>query len=69
MIKTLHSYIQKTEGKIPSFNIQCPEGCSTSSYWRTDGGKIEPSKSVTASFEQVDDRAEELGLDAWNNQH
>jgi hypothetical protein len=68
-MKTLHSYIQEIDGKIPSFNIHCPDGCSTSSYWREDGGKIELSKSVTASFEQVDEHAEKLGLDAWINQH
>ena len=66
---TLHSYIKKRAGKIPQFFEKAPFGRSTSSYWTIDGSRPTPSESKTATFDQVDDRAEELGFSAWYNGH
>ena len=67
----LHSYIQKLDGKIPSFNPSAPKGKSTSSHWKTDENEnlFKLSDAKSATFEQIDDYAEALGLSAWINNH
>jgi hypothetical protein len=36
-------------------------------YWTTDGSLPKPSESQIASFEEIDDLAESMGLTAWFN--
>ena len=68
---TLHSYIQKIDGKIYSFNPSAPEGKSTISYWKTeeDDDLLKFSDAKVATFEQIDDYATLIGLTAWRNNH
>ena len=67
----IYSYIQKLDGKIPSFNPNAPKGENTHSHWKTDkkDDLLNLSDAKVATFEQIDDYAESIGLIAWRNNH
>ena len=67
----IYSHIQKLDGKIPSFNPSAPKGESTRSHWKTDEKEdlFNLSDAKVATFEQIDDYAESIGLTAWRNNH
>ncbi len=67
----VYSYITQEEGKITAYNPAAINEKATLSFWSTDNSDslLSFSDAVPASFEQIDDRAEREGLNAWFNGH